>query len=222
MEERPFSSYVDEDGGPTMQNSTRDVIQGSIVIGALVYGYFALTDTPDTRPITNTPLAEESSRPLMPDDRDQLIAIVAKNRRAFLDSNNDVERGLIRKRRGEEICTALTSRFFKSWIGVVHKVSTSLNGQEVSNIEVDLVQRSIGGNLSIVDRTNYPPGSRIHTIMLNDVKEGDMVFVDGEFRYDNDSLVSDCFYETSLSMSFGMDSPSYQATFADIRPVSAE
>lgn len=205
-----------------VQNSTFEAVKSLIVLGIIAYIYVLWTDKPETRPITNAPLAGEESRPLGDAELAMFIDIVARHRQAFEETDSEVTQGLIRKLRGEAICKNLVSRYFNSWFGRVMDVSTSANGQTIDKIEVALARNGFSDYLTIVDTSGHKPGSRLYNTLLNDVKVGDLVVFNGEFRYDHDNVVSDCFRETRVTLRGGMKEPAFAARIFAMKAVPIE
>jgi len=199
-------------------------ITNLIIFGAIGFWiYSAVTgpETPEKRPITNAATAGEELRPLGPDARDPFVETVSLHRDAYLNAENDVQRGVVRKSRGESLCQTFSSRFFRNWPGRLTWVSTTSDGQTVDRIKVELSDFGDNDEVAIEDSNHYEPGTLMHETLLNDVSPGDPVVVSGEFRYDTDDDVSDCFYEESISLSGGMTDPEYRAKFSSIRPAGA-
>lgn len=188
-------------------------------IGLWIYFAFSGPDTPEKRPITHVATAGEELRPLGPDARDPFVEIATRHRDAYRKTGNGVEKGVIRKERGEALCRTFDSRFFEQWPGKLVGLSTTSDGQEVDLIRVELESYGGGDDVTIEDDTRYEPGTLMHETLLNEVAAGDAVTVSGEFRYDTDDDISDCFYERSITLSGGMTDPDYSATFSSVRPL---
>lgn len=198
-------------------------ITNLIIFGAIGFWiYSAATgpeprEAPERRPFTNEEVVGESLRPLGQDAQRPFVETVSRHRDAYLNADNEVQKGVVRKSRGESLCKTFSSRFFEDWRGKLVDVTTTSDGQTVDRIRVKLVDYGWADDLSIEDGGHYEPGTLMHETLLNDVSPGDQVVVSGEFRYDHDDDVSDCFYERNTWLSGGMTDPDYSASFSSIR-----
>lgn len=194
---------------------SKEIVNGIIGI-ALIIGMFkvfsnTMSATPDTRPTTSAPTAGESFRPLGVEDLYKFVGINHISRDRFLSSTNEVERGSIRRMRGEALCREMNSRFFEGWFGVVSDVSTSSNGQNLDRVIIE-----ISDYVTLSDNSVYRPGSSMHSTFLTDVTVGTSVLFSGELKYHDRGSVSDCFQERSVFLRGGMTNPRYTMVISSI------
>ena len=190
-------------------------------IGAWVYS--AVTDeaaciAPERRPITHGQIFEEGLRPLGPEAQKTFVETVSRHRDAYLDADNAYPGRVYRRSRANSLCQTFNSRFFRGWQGELVDVTTTSDGQTIDQIKVELRDFGDGDLVAIAGTIPEAGGTSIHDPLFHDMRPGDPVVVSGEFSYDHDDDISDCYDERSTSLSSGMTDPEYGASFLVVGP----
>jgi hypothetical protein len=185
-----------------------------IMIG---YGIYNAGKVPEHRPWTNETTEGEASRPLGATDQANLEEISNVFAKAFNDANNEVIQGRLRQERGKTICTLFRSRFVQGWTGKIKDVSSSMDGSSVSRVKIDFE-----GAFALLDSSTHKAGSTVHSAFLSGLSEGDRVRVSGEFKYDSGDSANDCFYETNLTVKYGMKYPEYKFSITNLSDIKGE
>jgi hypothetical protein len=195
-----------------------------VALGAWIYSLVmaeAICVAPERRPITNAEIFEEGLRPLGPEVQETFVETVSRHRDTYLDPANDYPGRVFRKSRAISLCQTFNSRFFRGWQGKLVNATTT-EGQSLGRIKVELRGFGDGDAVFIEGTTMGETGTSIDDTILDNVTPGDPVVVSGEFRYDYDDDISDCFDERSTSLYGSMTDPEYSASFLVVGPAGTE
>jgi hypothetical protein len=153
----------------------------------------------------------------MPQDQKQFIEIVERFDRVYAQADNEVAKNATRLQRAKAICATIRTPIVRNWTGTVFKVSSNREGKGVLELTLSTHMRVTTWNDSIADigdKTLIDPRSPLfeQTILL---KKNQQVLFSGSFIPDS----TDCFRETSMTLSDAMDEPEFLFRFSDISPV---
>jgi hypothetical protein len=151
----------------------------------------------------------------MPQDQKQFIEIVERFHGAYTQGDIDTAKN-VRLQRAKAICTAIRTRVVQNWTGTVFKVSSNREGKGVLELMLSTHMRITtwnDSNADVGDHTLIDPKSPLfdQTVLLK--KNQEMLF-SGRFIPDP----TDCFRETSMTLSESMDEPEFLFRFSDIAP----
>ena len=153
----------------------------------------------------------------MPQDQKQFVEIVERFDRAYAQADRDIARDATRLQRAKAICAAIRTPLVQNWTGTVFKVSSNREGKGVLELTLSTHMRVTTWNDSIADigdKTLIDPKSPLfdQAILL---KKNQQVLFSGSFIPDS----TDCFRETSMTLSELMHDPEFLFRFSDIAPV---
>ncbi len=153
----------------------------------------------------------------MPQDQKQFIDIVERFDRSYAQADSDIAKDATRLQRAKAICAAIRTPVVHNWTGMVFKVSSNREGKGVLELMLSTHVRVTTWNDSIADigdNTLINPKSPLfdQAVLL---KKNQQVLFSGSFIPDS----TDCFRETSITMSESMDQPEFLFRFNDISPM---
>jgi hypothetical protein len=153
----------------------------------------------------------------MPQDQKQFIDIVEHFDRAYAQADSDVAKDATRLQRARAICAAVRTPAVHNWTGTVFKVSSNREGKGVLGLTLSAHMRITTWSESIADigdNTLIDPKTPLfdQAVLL---KKNQQVLFSGSFIPDP----TDCFRETSITLSESMDEPEFLFRFTDIAPV---
>lgn len=141
-----------------------------------------------------------------------MLAIINKYKEAYSKAENEVQKGYKRIERGRELCKILPSNIFQDWEAELKDFSVSLDGSKIDSVTISLDDITTMRDSSL----SLKKGDYIYDILFDGLKKKDKVKVSGSFHYDHDNDASDCFYETSFTLSGGMIEPNYLITLSSL------
>jgi hypothetical protein len=150
-------------------------------------------------------------------DQKQFVDIVERFDRAYAQAASDLAKDATRLQRAKAICAAIRTPVVQNWTGTVFKVSSSREGKGILELTLSTHVRVTTWNDStadIGDNTLIDPKSPLfdQAVLL---KRNQQVLFSGNFIPDS----TDCFRETSITLSEAMDQPEFLFRFSDISPV---
>ena len=153
----------------------------------------------------------------MPQEQKQFIEIVERFDRAYAQADSDIAKEATRLQRAKAICAAIRTSVVQNWTGTVFKVSSNREGKGVLELTLSTHMRVTTWNDSIADigdNTLIDPKSPLfdQAVLL---KKNQQVLFSGNFIPDS----TDCFRETSMTLSESMDEPEFLFRFSDISPM---
>jgi len=161
-------------------------------------------------------LCEAAAAADMPQDQKRIIEIVERFHGAYTQGDSDIAKDATRLQRAKAICAAISTPLVQNWKGTVFKVSSNREGKGVLKLTLSTHMRVTTWNDSIadVDHTLIDPNSPLfdQTVLLRKNQE---VLFSGSFI----PHPTDCFRETSMTLSESMDEPEFLFRFSDIAPV---
>jgi hypothetical protein len=194
------------------------VLIALIVAFVLIFGDNALVLIFGDKSNTSAPKPVVASR-VIPSDEASFISIVQEAHRAYSAAgSNELRAGSTRPARAKKLCAAFRGLKVTGWSGVVSQLSTNSDGHGVVVIDIaDDVQIGTWNN-SVSDsfhHTLLDPESPLYHLALS-LQKGSPVKFSGEFfRKD-----SDCFYESSITMSGSMTQPQFIFHFLQLAPIA--
>ena len=162
-------------------------------------------------------LCEAAAAGDMPQDQKQFIEIVERFHDGYKQGDNDIAKDATRLQRAKAICAAIRTPVVQNWTGSVFKVSSNREGKGILELTLSTHIRVATRNDSIADigdNTLIDPKSPLfdQTVLL---KKSQQVLFSGSFTPDP----TDCFRETSMTLSESMNEPEFLFRFSDIAPV---
>jgi len=153
----------------------------------------------------------------MPQDQKQFIDIIERFDRAYAQADSDIAKDATRLQRAKAICAAVRTPAVHNWTGTVFKVSSSREGKGVLELTLSAHMRITTWNESIADigdNTLIDPKTPLfdQAVLL---KKNQQVLFSGSFIPDS----TDCFRETSMTLSDSMDQPEFLFRFGDVSPM---
>ncbi len=155
--------------------------------------------------------------PDLPYAEQQFIKAVHDGHNAYDAAGNDMQKGATRSRRAKSVCSAISSGAAKDWIGKIYKLSSNSDGKGVLEIELasDVWIHTWNNSLSdISDNTLIDPDSTLFQ-SVSSMSEGQQVKFSGMFVRD----ATDCYRESSMSISGSMTEPEYVMRFSSASPL---
>jgi hypothetical protein len=162
-------------------------------------------------------LCEAAAAGDIPQDQKQFIEIVERFHGAYTQADNDKAKDATRLQRAKAICAAIRTPLVQNWTGTVFKVSSNREDKGVLELTLSTHVRITTWNDALADvgdHTLIDPKSPLYdqTVLL---KKNQEVLFSGSFIPDP----TDCFRETSITLSGSMDEPEFLFRFSDIAPV---
>ncbi|MEY8710451.1 hypothetical protein [Mangrovibacter phragmitis] len=133
------------------------------------------------------------------------------------NAKNDMQRGGIKARRDDGVCSALKKRAVSDWVGKVTTIDSNSDGKGVIEIEVadNITLKTWNNSLSdISDHTLIDPRSKLFE-KASMLSVGDSVKFSGEFFRGAES----CIEEASMSLRGGLEEPEFIFRFKDITKI---
>ena len=153
----------------------------------------------------------------MPQDQKQFIDIVERFDRVYAQADTDIAKDATRPQRAKAICAAIRTPVVRNWTGTVFKVSSNREGKGVLELTLSTHMRVTTWNDSTADIGDNtlidPRGPLFDQAVL--LKKNQQVLFSGSFIPDS----TDCFRETSMTLSESMDQPEFLFRFTDISPM---
>lgn len=162
-------------------------------------------------------LCETAAAGDMPQDQKQFIEIVERFDRAYAQAGNDIAKIATRLQRAKAICAAIRTPGVQNWTGTVFKVSSNQEGKGFLELALstDIWVTTWSDSMSDTGyNTLIDPKSPLfdQAVLL---KKNQQVLFSGSFIPDS----TDCFRETSTTLSNSMNEPEFLFRFSDISPV---
>ena len=140
--------------------------------------------------------------------------IVESARSDHRAADTDFKKGATRPARAKALCQSKGGRDINDWIGRITTLTTNGDGKGVVEVRISdhLTLKTWNNSLSdIADKTLIEPGSRVFR-QLDQLHRGDKVKFTGSFS----SSQTDCFTESSVTLSGSMNDPEFIMRFRSI------
>jgi hypothetical protein len=152
-----------------------------------------------------------------PQDQKQFIQIVERFGRAYTQADSDIAKNATRLQRAQAICDALRTPVVQNWMGTVFKVSSSREGKGILKLALSTDIWVTTSNDSISDLGNntlIDPRSPLfdQAVLL---KKDQQVLFSGSFIPES----TDCFKESSTTLSESMIKSEFLFRFSDVSPL---
>jgi hypothetical protein len=152
-----------------------------------------------------------------PQDQKEFIQIVERFGRAYTQADTDVAKTAARLQRGKAICDAIRTPVVQNWTGTVFKVSSSREGKGILKLALstDIWVTTSNDSISDIGRnTLIAPESPLfdQAVLL---KKNQQVLFSGSFIPES----TECFKDTSTTLSESMNKPEFLFRFIDISPL---
>jgi hypothetical protein len=136
-------------------------------------------------------------------------------RNSFDDTLNDLAKGGIRLKRKTDLCATFKNTSISNWIGTIDTLSSVASGGGIVKVKIGdhatltTVAHVFDGNTTLI-----VPGTDLFN-QLSRMKEGVLVRIEGQFLKDD----SDCFEETSITMTGSVKDPAFSFRFVSLQTV---
>ena len=153
----------------------------------------------------------------MSQEQRQFVDIVDRFDRAYAQAGSDKAKETTRLQRAKAICEAIRTSAVQHWSGTVFKISTRREGKASLELTLSTHVRVTTWNdpvADIGDNTLIDPKSALFDQVIL-LKKDQQVLFSGSFIPDS----TDCFKETSMTLSDSMTQPEFLFRFSDIAPV---
>lgn len=132
-------------------------------------------------------------------------------------AKNDMQRGGVKVRRDDAICSSLKKRTVNDWIGTVKKVDSNSDGKGVLEVEIakDVTLKTWNNAFSDSSfDTLIDPRSKLFAD-ASSLSVGDGVKFSGSFFKGRDA----CIKESSMSLRGGLEEPDFIFKFTQIKKI---
>jgi hypothetical protein len=149
---------------------------------------------------------------VLPDLEASFIGIVSTAQRDSQRAENDMQRGGIKARRDEAICSAIPSLRADNWIGTTERIDSNSDGKGILGIRIapDVIVTTWNNEYSdIGSGTLLEPGSSLFQV-ASAMKTGQLAIFSGIFLPGSGG---DCLMEGSLTLSGKLESPEFILRF---------
>jgi hypothetical protein len=156
----------------------------------------------------------EIIRSLMPPDEAAFITAVENAKVQYNSALNNLAKGVARPERKRAICSILTTRNIRNWVGILDVLDSNGDGKGVlsASIAPNIYLKTWNNDLSdIGSDTLIDPSSALYAHALK-LHEGQAVAFSGSFFPDD----VDCVKETSMTLGGSLTEPEYLLKFSDI------
>lgn len=152
----------------------------------------------------------------IPSDEQRFIDIVHKASSDYSNAENDMKKGGIRNDRSKAVCQAVSSPSVKNWVGTITELTTNGDGLGVLSVQLDENVTVTTWNNALsdtFDNTLIHQDSPVFKV-LSELKEGSKIKFSGSFIRDDQG--TDCYRESSMTMSGAMTDPEYIFRFSSV------
>jgi hypothetical protein len=152
---------------------------------------------------------------VLPADEAQLVSIVSAAQQESKNVENDMQRGGVKHRRDQAICTGMASLAVTDWVGTVDQVDSNSDGKGVLAISIapDISVKTWNNELSdIGSDTLLEPGTAVFEA-ASAMKQGQLVDFSGTFFRSSDG---DCLNEGSMTLQGKVESPEFIFRFSRV------
>lgn len=177
---------------------------------------------PAVEPVEKTAAPEPKPEPVKagadyggyPKSQARFVKIVERAADDYADTSNELKGAKVLKTRDRDACAAAGSKV-KSWVGTVHGIGATGDGDGWVEIEVapSIVIETWNNSLSDAFDSTLIPSSASFYDRLSDLDEGDKVVFSGKFVPADDS----CLDTTNLTKTFNAADPNFLFRFTNVR-----
>ena len=154
---------------------------------------------------------------LMPPSQTSFVQAVRQGQAAYQAGANEMAKGAARPARARDICSAFQSGRADRWVGTVYGLSSNNDGKGVLTIHLgdDIYVKTWNNSLSDTgSNTLIEPSSQLFA-SANSLSKGQPVVFSGSLFRDK----TDCFRESSMTLSGSLQEPEFIMKFTDIAPI---
>jgi hypothetical protein len=153
----------------------------------------------------------------LPASQQGFVDIVEASRRAYNAAANDMAKGSTRPTRARGLCDSLSGTAVNNWIGTITTLSTNSDGDGVLAVSIakDITFKTWNNSFSdMSDNTILNHTSSIY-------RKASALSVGQKVRFSGNLIraQTDCFKESSISMSGSMLDPEFIFRFGSIDPI---
>lgn len=190
---------------------------GVVMLGVIALGVAgALMDRDKPGTLPKAVIAASQKHPI-PAEQASLAGIVGRYAGAYDAAANDMVKGGTRPERASAICSTIRQPDVRDWVGTIKSLSSNSEGNGVLEIQLAnslTVKTWNNGFSDMSDHTLIPHGSALYST-VSALHKGQPVTFSGSFIPEH----TDCFRETSMSVSGAMTDPEFVFRFSAVRPL---